>query len=108
VKHAARVARHGDPDIVITPDQQKRYTGDEHHAWSDSPTYATMHSRVARAYGRAAERLCAMGCGNRAQQWAYVAPRRSCDGMPFGGSPEDYVPLCVPCHKVFDLSWINA
>lgn len=56
-----------------------------------------------------------MGCGKIAAQWALVVPRSAArldrvrDGeLPVGSSVDDYSPLCIPCHKAFDLAWIAA
>jgi hypothetical protein len=113
--HHARKARHGDPYRVIGKDEQKRHYGAEHYAWVEDPGYQTMHSRVRKRFGSASRYTCSMGCGAVARQWALVTPRgvaRLVDEvgslLPVGLSVDDYSPLCVRCHKNFDMAWIGT
>lgn len=58
-------------------------------------TYRTLHQRVAKERGKAAEYSC-RDCNNPAAQWATVHGTDGTD--PY----EHYVPLCLSCHNVYD------
>lgn len=75
-------------------------------------TYEAAHSRVRSARGAAAGWLCS-GCGEPAEQWAYVGDspreirgqrrwtrdgRRHTSTLAWSPNPADYVALCRPCH----------
>jgi hypothetical protein len=105
--HETRVRRHGSPDTVIPPEERKMPRGSEHPAWTGGDaSYNAVHQRVRRENGPASIHSCAMGCGWEARQWAYVGPRGEREEMPFSTNLALYAPLCVPCHKAFDLSWL--
>lgn len=93
--HYLRWHRRGTLDLV----------GRGRNTWTgDAATYNASHLRVKAAKGRAADQLCDH-CGQPAQHWAYdhkdpdekIAPEG-----PYSPDPEHYLPLCVPCHSVFD------
>jgi recombinational DNA repair protein (RecF pathway) len=56
--------------------------------------YDNRHHMVKYKRGRAREHSCA-DCGGQAQQWATIHGRD-------GRNPEDYRPLCIPCHWRYD------
>jgi hypothetical protein len=77
------------------------------------PTYAACHSRVYRAKGSARKYLC-VSCGEPARDWAYdhddpneltgvdLNGRDVAYEVRYSADPEHYIPLCIPCHRVFD------
>lgn len=68
-------------------------------------TYSGAHSRVAKARGKAADHAC-VDCGNPAQEWAYdgLDEHEVTDGpRRFSRNPAHYMPMCVPCHRAFDM-----
>lgn len=105
--HYQRNKAHGDPTLVLP-----RRTGEAHPHWTGAnASYSTMHDRVRRAKGRAADHTCALNCGRQAKHWAYshtdLTERHSPEG-PYSLDVDHYTPLCVPCHKRFDLDHIAA
>lgn len=62
---------------------------------TQEPSYATLHYRVYRARGRAADQICDH-CGNPAKEWATVHNTDGLDPMT------DYIPLCRKCHLAYD------
>lgn len=78
--------------------------------WSgDHPGYGAMHSRVRKARGPSRLYPCAH-CGGQACDWAYDhTDPNELHGMngtylaPYSNDPARYLPLCRPCHTVFDL-----
>lgn len=69
-------------------------------------TYRAAHLRLAAQLGLARDQLCA--CGKQAAQWAYQHNDPDvmyhASGMPYSDKPECYAPMCVPCHKAYDLN----
>ena len=59
-----------------------------------SPKYGARHERNRSAQGAPTDHPCAE-CGAPAWEWSQI---HGTDGM----SPEDYRPLCKPCHHVYD------
>lgn len=57
-------------------------------------SYSGRHTMVRTARGRAGDQSC-LHCENQASHWATIHGR---DGQ----EPEDYIPLCVPCHRAYD------
>ena len=73
---------------------------------SDDVGYFGVHGRLASQRGRADARTCEH-CGKRAAQWAYdhsCLNERASESGPFSIDLERYIPLCVSCHKRFDVS----
>lgn len=71
--------------------------------------YQMAHRRVKAAWGSASQYACC-GCGNFAREWAYDGTDSSaleefCDGslIRYSIHPEFYMPMCVPCHRNFDI-----
>lgn len=81
--------------------------GANHHNWQgDAIGYGAAHYRVRQVRGRPAQ--CAQ-CGTTkgGMHWALdhgrcESPLHSAEG-PYSPDPNDYLPLCVPCHKTMDL-----
>lgn len=99
--HRRRVRKGGSPDYRA--DQ----SGDGNPAWiGDAANYATVHGRLRAARGRAAEHTCS--CGAPAKHWAYLHDDPDERFQPGVGAYSldltRYAPMCVPCHKKFDLS----
>lgn len=65
-------------------------------------SYDGAHKRVTKARGRASAHCCAMNCGRQAAHWSIV--RTDSAPMPHSPDPQDYRPLCVPCHKRYDMA----
>ena len=72
--------------------------------------YDAAHGRVRRARGKASDYAC-VDCGGAAAQWSYdhTDPAERTEDLrgyltAYSLDQERYVPRCVPCHKVFDLS----
>ena len=59
-----------------------------------SPEYGPRHRRVEKARGKAKGYPC-IWCGKPAVHWATI---HGTDGT----KPEDYQPMCQPCHLVYD------
>lgn len=85
-RHYRRFLRHGDPS-VIAHDRQ-------------DVTHKTVHNRLKRAFGRAAEYACA--CGKPAKDW--------CFDLPSGHSTDlsRYTPMCRACHVKSDGRLLKA
>lgn len=106
-KHWERYSRHGNPHTVLKPNPSNLPRGPEHHHWNDAPGYFTVHLRINKRRGSASLHECR--CGKRAKQWAYnhaAAEELFDEGMPYSANLNDYVPMCVSCHKEFDLGRI--
>lgn len=74
----------------------------------DQITYNSAHYRVKRLKGSASRHPCAH-CGDDAFDWAMshtaaVTYLGNTNGYPvrYSGDPEDYIPLCRPCHGRYD------
>jgi len=52
--------------------------------------YYAKHQQLKMKRGSASDQLCEGGCGGKAHDWANVH------------GTEDYVPLCVNCHREYD------
>ena len=102
-RHYLRVRSHGDPTYV-TP-----RTGETASRWrGDAVGYHGAHDRVRDNRGSASRFAC-IGCGQAALHWAYdhADPDELLDPEgPYSAKVEHYQPMCVPCHKRFDLARI--
>jgi hypothetical protein len=69
-------------------------------------TYQQIHKTLRRLRGPASDHLCS--CGTRAYEWAYQFTAgdkelRNADGSgPHSLNPDDYAPMCRPCHSRLD------
>ena len=101
-RHFQRYQRWGDPYYT-----SERAAGEFHWAWrGDEVGYGAAHERVRAVRGSASEHSCC-ACGGAATQWAYDhedASERLSDVGPYSVNPDHYRPMCVPCHKRFDLA----
>lgn len=62
-----------------------------------STDYSTLHKRVAVARGPASAHQCAL-CSDQAREWSQI---HGTDGT----DPErHYRPLCVSCHRSYDMT----
>lgn len=106
--HAARVERHGDASVKLPTGQAR---GEANTRWTgDQASYNAVHLRVKVVRGRAPGHPCALCAGRQAQQWAYDhedPDERASDVGPYSVVLDHYLPLCIPCHKRFDLGWIQ-
>jgi hypothetical protein len=105
-KHFTRARRHGDPTHV-TPT-----TGEFNNFWhGDDIGFGAAHDRVTSQRGRAADQLC-VNCGQPARHWAYdhldPEEKRADKLGPYSTKVEHYQPMCVPCHKRFDLDYLRT
>lgn len=109
--HRARLKRNGDPLTLTGPNPRR---GAENYAWKgDGVGYFALHDRIRRRRGRAAEYRC-VRCGSEAAQWAYdheddAEKVQVLDGaeVPYSTDVYHYQPMCIPCHKSFDLDYIS-
>lgn len=96
--HYKRWRVHGDPSVALLT-----------MGAGDDVTNTAAHERVRRARGRAVEHAC-QDCGTAAAHWAYDhadPDERQSDRGPYSPDPAHYRPLCVPCHKRFDLDHLQ-
>ena len=73
---------------------------------SDDVGYIGLHGRIRSQRGLASLLSC-QHCGRRAAQWAYdhtCPDERASEDGPYSINIMRYIPLCVSCHKRFDLS----
>ena len=89
-------------------------TGTAHPTYKGAQTkgergYNNMHRKLSRRRGRAAEHLCAEGCGDTAMHWSYdgYCPEEQYgnatnDGKPWCPHLQHYQPRCGHCHKGWD------
>jgi len=98
--HYARWNRHGDPFTTLTA------------AGGEGDSYVIAHQRLKRKRGRPDHcEFCGASDPTWRYQWAFdhrkATPKY--DGtaysghLPYSLNVEDYVSLCVSCHKKFDL-----
>lgn len=96
--HYKRWLRYGDPSVVRS--QPKRRNRRR------CVTYTAAHWRVRRDFGDASTHLCVRCTSVAAADWAYdyCDPMEAMDakGRLFGPNSAFYVPLCRPCHRLFD------
>jgi hypothetical protein len=80
-----------------------------HH---DHCGYKGAHGRVRKMWGSASQYDC-IRCEGEAESWAYdhADPQEKCElerfpdgGKPYSVWPEFYVPMCWPCHTLFDIA----
>lgn len=105
--HYNRWWRHGDPEIVLKKGPPK---GTERR--KEVLSYTGAHKRVQAFRGKATEYVC-NHCGEPASHWSVQLERvlvvyEDHEGHPYSVEPDDYDPLCVPCHKAYDLGRLNA
>lgn len=106
-KHDMRFKRHGDPHAL----KWTRRTGTANTSWvGDNVGYTGAHDRVRNALGKATKFECVQ-CSSQAKHWAYdhadIDEKQSKFG-PYSTKIEHYQPMCVPCHKNFDLARLAA
>lgn len=104
--HATRFRRYGTTELLGGP--APRY-GAENTSWTgDGASYSAVHLRLNKTLGSARHYPCVGGCGGAAAQWAFdhEAPTRRLDPLtgPYSTSLDDYRPMCVSCHKRYDLA----
>lgn len=86
--------------------------GDKAIHWrKDDVGYGGAHGRVRADRGPASTHPCELGCGRPAYHWSYdhADPDELRDdslGVYYSTKVEHYRPLCVPCHKRFDLDYL--
>lgn len=77
---------------------------------SHTVSYRGAHRRVEAAFGSARLHTC-VECGDTASEWSYdhKDPEEVLDGrgIPYSIIPEFYKPMCISCHRNFDLAHIK-
>ena len=106
--HQKRLVRHGDVQTVLP---SVHHVGADHPNWvGDDAKYETVHWRLRVVRG--APNRCEH-CGvadDRSYQWALdwdvVTDLRygARKGDPYSVNLDQYIPLCLPCHRKFDLA----
>jgi hypothetical protein len=106
LKHHTRVIRHGDPHFVGVTGS---IAGPDHPSFvGEDVGYSAAHTRVRKKRGDAYNHLC-VDCSEPAKQWAYdhsCVSEKYSDQGPYSANTEHYQPMCVPCHKRFDLDFL--
>lgn len=75
-------------------------------------TYWQAHKRVSAQRGKPTTHTCS--CGAQAKQWALIHGRGTHEqtirgyDLPYSLDVDDYQPMCVPCHKRYDLGREDA
>ena len=110
-RHFQRFQKWGDPYYI-----EEKPSGEHHPNWcGDHVGYTGAHDRVRGARGSASDHSC-VACGGRAQQWAYdhadLDERYEYDVkgvslMAYSAKIDHYRPMCIPCHKAFDLALVG-
>jgi hypothetical protein len=105
-RHYQRQKNHGSVDVVLPP-----RSGAANWNWKGNDCgYGAAHDRVRRARGSASTHACS-SCGSPAQHWAYdqqdPGEQASTFG-PYSADVQHYLPMCVSCHKTFDLHHLQA
>lgn len=102
---------HGDPLYVKPPVRPPYHApGSAHPSWQGSNIgYMQAHKRIKEALGKARLQSCRQ-CKGRAAEWAYDGTDANERTEMVRGSllrfslqPEHYIPMCVKCHRQFDL-----
>lgn len=106
-KHYARVYRHGDPDVVLS-------TGRPVGHWLvEIPKSRGAHYRVRQLRGtpKSCEH-CGLDDEDKRYHWALKPEARDAaipsPNGPYSLDANDYVRLCVPCHKAMDLKALGS
>lgn len=77
---------------------------------SHTISYRGAHRRVEAAFGSARMQSC-VECGESALEWSYdhEDPEEVLDerGIPYSVTPSFYRPMCISCHRNFDLAHIK-
>jgi hypothetical protein len=85
-------------------------SGENNPKWrGDQVGNRAAHQRVIKLRGNATSYLCEHCCGP-AVHWAYDhrdPQELPSDDGPYSTDPDRYMPLCVPCHKRFDLAYLR-
>jgi len=103
-KHYMQARRYGDP--IPKGLRGKVLTGINHPNYKPVVTYKVAHYRVYAEHGSASNWDCAMQCGRQAGEWAYCHDAETeyqSEFGPYSIDTYDYVPLCISCHRNFDL-----
>lgn len=111
--HDTRFRRHGDPMKVIPASDRAMPKGESNHNWVANASYSALHQRIRANRGSASAHACS-NCAKRAAQWAYQHNAQDeryelIEGTLTSYSLNifDYKPMCVKCHKTFDMERIR-
>lgn len=84
------------------------WSGERNPNWRDRAIgYGGAHDRAKALFGPASSHIC-VSCDGQATDWAYTHtdPAEMIDpdlGLPYSADVSHYMPLCVRCHKRFDV-----
>jgi hypothetical protein len=101
--------KHGDPTVRLPSGPRRGLRGSENPRYvGDAAGYHGVHDRLRAQRGAASDHSCAH-CDNQAAEWAYSHsdPDERIDARirrPYSLDLSHYIPLCVPCHRRFDLA----
>lgn len=105
--HYKRWQTHGDPGVVLAGGGRPPAGSESPHWVGDDASYWTVHGRLRVVRGHASAHRCVQ-CGDQGKEWAYTHSdpdvRYSHLGAPYSTNLDLYAPMCVPCHKLFDLA----
>lgn len=77
--------------------------GTAHPNWTgDDATYRAVHKRLVKARGKADHCAHCHTDDGRKFYWAYTGPGHDEGGLHYSTNFDDYIPLCMSCHKIFD------
>ena len=100
--HYQRYRKWGDPYYI----EERNPSGPDNPQWKYHDIgYTTAHDRVRALHGSASHHQCC-NCGRSAKHWAYDhddPDERGSEFGPYSVDPSHYLPMCVSCHKRFDL-----
>lgn len=104
-KHLIRLRTHGSPHVVKKGGASLALADNPN--WSgDKASYNAVHIRLRRQRGPAKAHAC-VDCGRTAAHWSYDLSdpneKRSTEGH-YSTELSRYVPRCVSCHKIHDLT----
>jgi hypothetical protein len=114
-RHYHAWKKYGDPTQARGPGF-RHPPGEGHPTWiGDRACYHTVHQRIRKTRGKPTRcNHCGIDDG-RAIQWALnwerqpvvrfweTTRRGKVERLPYSTDPEDYVPLCLVCHRRFDV-----
>lgn len=90
------------PYSKIHPESVKK--GKSHYAWKDIKVgYRALHLWLRRVKGKPTKcRHCGIVSNQpRKIDWANIDHK-------YSRNPEDYIPLCKSCHKIYDIKMASA
>lgn len=79
-------------------------SGSLNYGWTgDSASYRAVHKRLVKERGLADHcKHCGTYVDGKRFQWAYTGEGHDSRKLAFSANLDEYIQLCVPCHKRFD------